>query len=296
LAATHTWAHPVVRNLVDEELALRRQLRETPEILTTEPRLSDEPPASEPPAPPTPQFKEPEGPVPTPPSGPSLGPAQRDPGLRHWSIPRTTAPAIEPVPIRAAARTDHPVEKLLAELFSPADHDKYLALQADYLAWVERGRSASRAERQAMGTLESAPRAAVALREPPHVTGRVGGGLLPGQVLFWGALAGLAGCLVGFGSGGGDGSATFSRVEDVTERLGLPVVATLPASDGPRAADESAAAPVTWAGLSVRAAELTLVVVMLLLAVGIVRSSDLAGQLAADPLAAIAEACAWWRR
>jgi hypothetical protein len=114
-------------------------------------------------------------------------------------------------------------------------------------------------------------------------------------MLLWAALAGVAGCLVSFWAGEIEPSPTIDRADDVASRLGLPVVATLPTGGGtpaPIAPPE----PPAWVAVAVRCAEFTLVGILLLLVVGIVRSSELAGQLASDPLTTLVDCCAWWRR
>lgn len=311
LAETHTWAHPTVRNLIDEEMELTKQLRATPEIL---PAPGSQKPAPAEPA--APVFDRGDQPDPTPPGAAPSQPTRQLPA-RGWEVPRTSAPpagqSVDKVladlvdlgrgqaTASKQSRVTHtdPTEQLLAELFTTKDYQRYLALQADYVTQLEAIRVAQRAEQKAIDSLQAAsadlpPRFAV--REPAQGTGQVGGTLLPGQLAFWGAVAGLAGCFVGFWTGDSEPTATLDSVQDVTSRLGVPVVATLPMegrSAAPPAERVTRAAP--WVAPAVRAAEIALCLIVVGTFVGIVRSSELACQLAADPLTAIAHSCAFWR-
>ena len=260
LAATRTWVDPEVRALVDEQLTLERQLRDLRNSLIGPP-LPAAPPSE---------------------AAPSAGPAVRPsrvsqitPIQRWHQAPATTAPVVDS-PAAAAAKVA-PLELLRQEAQSLAKSHEEMRRR-----WKLAVDEKLRISRQ----LEEGPRIAARVVAAPRIESQMGGPEAHSRVL-WLTLVSLlvGGCVAAF-AGHGDEAERLQSKEDVESWLRLPIWGELHFGERPV---EAPSAPL-WVWGSVRASELILMAVVVVLLMAVCLQSSFAQQLLKDPLAAYSEA------
>jgi len=262
IAATRGWIDPEVRTLVDEQLTLEKQLRAARSSLVDPPLPVAPPPTDAPPQS----------------SGPPARPSrvsQITPPI-DWSLaPATTAPIAEPLsngPDQAG-----PLAQLHREAESLAkSHEE---MRRRWKLAVDEKQRISRA-------LDDGPRMVARISESPRIETQLGGPGAKTRLLWITLMSLVVGACCSTFAGSGEEASRLQSTDEAVSWLRLPIWGELHFGEPPTGA---VPAPL-WVWLGVRASELILMAVVVVLLTSICMQSAFAQQMLKDPLAAYSEA------